>query len=233
MHTPSSCRSRRLPLAGRRRLGAAALAVVLALVLGGLPVGAGHAEEGRGPTDISPSRFPTVKAVARIFPAYRGGTRELLRSRQLSVIADDCLYQDLAAVQPRAGRTAAYSDRRMESPFFSGGTNAVVAVYDFRKPRRAQAAFDEQREAVESCYGRHVDGGYKTTFTRLTAPRLAQDEFSYRLVSRDPNTGRDWLLFTYMRERRFLVLNFLQRDRDAPLARSAFRLARASIRAVS
>jgi hypothetical protein len=36
-----------------------------------------------------------------------------------------------------------------------------------------------------------------------------------------------------MRERRFLVLNFLQRDRDAPPARPAFRLARASIRAVS
>lgn len=218
-------------LASPRRLAA----MFLAAVMCSLPAGTGHAVAvpASAGSDISPSRFPSLRAVARIFPEYRGGMREFIGGRQLSVTADDCLYLDLAATQPRAGRTASYANRRRESPFFAGGTNAVVAVYDFRRPKRAQAALDEERDTIESCYGRHDDGGYGTTFSPLDAPSLAQDEFSYRRVSRDASTGRDWFIFTYLRERRFLVLNFLQRDRNAPAARQAFRLARASVRAVS
>ena len=215
----------------RRTLAATLLAVVVSTV----PAAAGHANRAPGvaDSDLSPSRFPTVQAVARIFPEYRGGTREFFGGRQLSVTTDDCLYQDLADTQPRAGSTASYANRRGESPFFAGGTNAVVSVWDFRKPKRAQAALDEHRATIESCYGRHVDGGFESTLSPLTAPDLAQDQFSYRVVSGDTNVGRDWFVFTYARERRFLVLTFLQRDRSAPGAESAFRLARASIRAVS
>ena len=183
---------------------------------------------------IEPSRFPGVAAVARIFPAYRGGGREFLGGRQASTTTDDCLGYELSGVQPRAGRTAHYYARGGQSPFFSGGTSVVVSVSDYRRPKRAQAALDEQRAAVEACYGRHLDpDGYGVTYTALDVPDLAQDQFAFRYITHDVGVGRDWFISTYAREGRFLLQARVQRDRDAPAVRPAFRLARAGVRAVS
>ena len=185
--------------------------------------------------DVHASRFPSVHAIARIFPASRGGRRAFLPGRQLSLTTSDCLYWDLASTQPRAGSTASYSDRNGEAPYFYGGASPVVSLYDFRKPKRAQAALDEQRNTIESCYGRQSEGdGYASIFSRLDAPTtIGQDRFSYREVNVDVNTGRDWTVYTFAREGRFLVLSFVQHDRRAPTAKSAFLLARLSVSSLS
>ena len=220
-----------------------AVAVLLGAALPLLPVpasSAGRAAVATAATtattarpDVAASRFPTVNAVARIFPAYRGGGREFFRSTQISTTSDDCVGFVMASVQPRAGKVANYLARGGQSPFFTGGTSVVVTVHDLRRPKLAQAALDEQRADVESCYGRHEEDGYGTTYTALDVPRLAQDQFAYRFITHDPNVGGDWFVSAYAREGRFLVEARLQRDRNAPATRPAFQLARASVRALS
>ncbi|WP_457189551.1 hypothetical protein [Nocardioides sp. P5_E3] len=193
-----------------------------------------HEERPAADTRVSPARYPNVEEVARIFAVYRGGRREFLGGRQLSLTSADCQYLDLADTQPRAGRVANYIARRGGDPFFTGGTSVGVALYDFRKPKRAQTALDEQRDTISSCYGPNFDGdGYGNTYRRLAAPNLADDQFAYRQINHDVNTGNDWFNYVYFRQGRFLGIASLQRDRSAPSASAAFDLARAAVRSAT
>lgn len=190
-------------------------------------------EKGHGST-IPPSRYPSIDTVAGLFPDYRGGRRELLRGRQLSLTSVTCRGVDMASTQPRAGGSAIYNDRRGQSPYFTGGTSAAVGLYDFRKPKRAQAALEEERDTIRGCYGPNFDDyGYGTTYQRLAVPGLADDQFAYRQISHDVNTGNDWFVHVYFRQGRFLGVATLQRDRSAPSATAGFDLARAAVRASS
>jgi hypothetical protein len=218
-----------------RRIVVAALVVLLAGTALGPALGTGvaHATPAAARADISTSRYPSVPAVARIFPAYRGGSIDFFPGRQFSTISD-CVYSDLGSTQPRAGKTASYRAGGGRDAFFSGGTHVVVTLHDFRKPKRAQAALDEHRANVEACYGSNIDAdGYGVTYTALAAPDLAQDGFAFRSITHDAYTGRDWFLTTFMRQGRFLVEARLQRDKDAPTTRTGFQLARAAVRAAS
>lgn len=221
----------RLPF---RRCGAALVVATVAVVLVPAPSQAVEAGDRSSGPRLSPSRYPSVQAVARIFPDYRGGTRELLGGRQLSLAGADCRTVDVAGTQPRAGGVATYFARGGDDPFFSGDTSVVVALYDFRRPKRAQAALDEERDTVQGCYGPNFDeDGYGATFSSLAAPELADDRFAYRYISHDANTGDDFFVQVYFRRGRFLGAAFLQRDRSAPSAAAAFRLARAAVRSAS
>jgi hypothetical protein len=192
------------------------------------------AAESQPEDALAPSRYPSVAAVARIFPEYRGGERIILGQRQLSVTSSDCQYLDVAATQPRKGRTAGYFGRNGQSTFFTGGTGVSVSLYDFRLPRRAQAALDEQRDTISNCYGPNIDAeGYGVTYSSLEAPSLADDRFAYQYITHDANVGRDWFVTVWFRQGRFLGEARLQRDRNAPAATAGFALARTAIRAAN
>jgi hypothetical protein len=219
------------------RVGLVALLLAVTSVLAATPAGAGTTDvtaRSRPGDALSPSRYPSVTAIARIFPEYRGGERIILGQRQLSVTSSDCQYLDVAATQPRKGRTAGYFGRGGQSTFFNGGTGVSVSLYDFRLPRRAQAALDDQRDTIGNCYGPNIDDdGYGVTYSSLEAPNLADDRFAYRYITHDANVGRDWFVTVWFRQGRFLGEARLQRDRNAPAATAGFALARSANRAAN
>lgn len=207
-------------------IAALTIAVVASLPAAGSSAPVSAAAVGR-------SDFPTIAQVATVFPAYRGGERDLFPGRDVQVSAPGCLSFVNGDVRARAGKTASYGGPGGSNPYFEGGVGVTVAVHDFTTRKRARAALTEQRTRTSDCFGDNVDtDGYSVSFQPLRAPRFGQGSFSYREQRGDINTGTDVFATVFTTKNRFLIRVTLQRDAGVVPADGLFRLTRVALRAL-
>ncbi|WP_107767905.1 hypothetical protein [Nocardioides terrigena] len=181
---------------------------------------------------VAAADVPSVAAVARVIPYYRGGGREVWRASFPQVVdTDDCVTYTNAQVRSRGGKLASYTLQGGQIAYFSRKTSVTSAVVEYAKPTRAQAALEEQKAHIKTCLGNHSDdlSGKEWSLARTPA-KFGQDAFTYRLITSDPASGRDWFVHTVARQGRRLVSVGLQRDHNVPATQPAFQLLAAALR---
>lgn len=215
------------------RVRAALASAACALVVGGL-IDAGTAPaEARPQTTLGRSDFPTIGAVAKQYPHFRGGSVDLFRSsRQATDLPSaDCTGYDTSSVRVQRSRIADYLMRGGETAYFQGLADPTVAVYLYATPAGAAGALAELRHELGRCWGTHGDSSYAVTYQSRPMPKLGADRLAYRRTTQQAGMGKDYAAETWVRDGRFLVNTRVQLDPAPPRLQPLYGLSRAAVAA--
>lgn len=175
--------------------------------------------------------LPTVRQVARVYPAYKGGSRSFLRNRIISDRTADCLYYVNGPGAVR-GTLAVYDDRRGDSPYFYGHVSPVTGIYEFRNIDLATRAFARVQATIRRCEGTNSEGRTSVTLDEVAVPPMGEQTVAYRErldgYRVNPNDS-DFTLRIWARVGRRLVTTSAQRDPGAPAKQPLVKLARIAI----
>lgn len=185
---------------------------------------------------LTGSQLPTVRQVARRFPEYAGGTRQVRRSRTVQLFAPNCVYYTAG---PRAvsGRWASYGTADGGPPYPDGGVGVNVFAFEFPGKRAALRSLRALRRDVSRCIGTKESGTFLRRRVRLDAPRLGTARpLAWSEVFRETYGDGDFRIdrarYLWTVDGPFLVRTAAFKERSMPPLRPFLRLSRVATRVV-
>ncbi|CAM3267613.1 hypothetical protein NODU109028_08255 [Nocardioides dubius] len=147
---------------------------------------------------VPDSAFPSVGQVAKVYPAFAGGTRQTAPESTLFLTNTRCITSSMLAA--KSGSVAMYShtEQTPQTP--------TVWVVNFATKKKAQQAVTLSRKFARACAD--FDGGeVAMKVAKMSTPKLGDDRFAYRRSTiSGGSTTRDAQLIV-RKGRKVVVLN--------------------------
>ena len=182
------------------------------------------------------SDLPTVAQIARIYPDYAGGKREMSPDRGQGGQGDiqEC-WDWSTGFRSANGQSAAYSDAAGDSPVFTGSDGVTVSVYQFSTEANAKRAENVFTKFVRECRDRRPTNDQASEYQPVRTPRgyhgMLETEQTETLddATQEIRKGQSRYLQIVSRKGRLLIRVFIQRDGEGrPNEAKAIELAKLS-----
>lgn len=216
------------PLSPRHR-GSVPLAALLLVALTSGAAGAAVDPDDK----VAASELPTATQVAAVYPAFAGGSREVLRNRTPETPTRNCLgYR--TPIKATGGRWAFYLDADGEDLYWSGEETPAVFRYRMSTHAEARTAFRLVRRHHARCVGTFTDtDGSVVRRALVPVPDLAAQQLAVRTFNRTPNVVTTWsssrTVDVWVRQGRDLVKTMVQAEEYRPNKARAVELTRITL----